>query len=161
MAIPERYLTRPNQTEGEAGNPYGNHFFKLEVNGTEVGHFVECSGLKSTTTVFEIEEGGNNSFTHKRPGVSKWENIRLKYATATSTFLLEWRDDLLQDRFDLRPNYYGSISLINNAGEVVRRWTFQHAWPVSWEGPSLSSHGSELSIETLEIAHDGLTISNA
>ena len=48
----------------------------------------------------------------------------------------------------------------NNAGSVVRRWHFKNAWPVSWEGPSLSASGSELSIETLEIAHDGLTVSN-
>ena len=56
---------------GEASNPYGNHFFALEIKGIEVAHFVECSGLKSTTAVFEIEEGGNNAFTHKRPGQAK------------------------------------------------------------------------------------------
>lgn len=143
----------------EAVNPYGNHFFALEIAGVEVAHFIECSGLKSITAVFEIEEGGTNSYTHKRPGQSKWENIVLRTATSASTDLLQWRDTLLQDKFSKRVNYNGSIHLKNNAGEIIRTWTFMNAWPVSWEGPSLNASGSELAIETLEIAHDGLVIS--
>ena len=148
-------------SEFQVMNPYGNHFFALEVNGTEVGHFVECSGLKSSTTIFEIEEGGNNAFTHKRAGQSKWENLVLRTATASSTFLLEWRDQILQDNFSVRQSYHGSISLKDHDGRTVRRWAFKNAWPVSWEGPSLNAGGSELAIETLEIAHDGLTVSNS
>ena len=143
----------------EGANPYGNHFFALEVNGVEVAHFIECSGLKSSTAVFEIEEGGTNSYTHKRPGQSKWENIVLRTATSASMDLLQWRDSLLQDRFSKRVGYDGAIHLKNNAGEIIRTWTFVNAWPVSWEGPSLNASGSELAIETLEIAHDGLQVS--
>lgn len=145
-------------------NPYGNYYFALEIKdgggSVEVAHFVEASGLKTTATVFEIEEGGLNGRTHKRPGQSKWDNVVLRYATNSSTFLLEWRDKFLQDQFEERTSYSGSISLKNNHGDVVRRWHFTNAWPVSWEGPSLNATGSELAIETLEIAHDGLTISN-
>ena len=149
----------------EALNPYGNFYFALEIKdgsgSTEVGHFVDCSGLKSVATVYEFEEGGLNGRTHKRPGQSRWENIVLRYATNMSTYLLQWRDKFLQDQFDNRLRFSGSIALKNNHGDVVRRWHFTNAWPVSWEGPSLASSGSELSIETLEIAHDGLTISNS
>jgi phage tail-like protein len=148
----------------EDPNPFGNYYFALEIKddgGTvEVAHFVECSGLKSSSTVFEIEEGGLNGRTHKRPGQSKWENLVLRYATNTSTYMLEWRDKFLQDQFDQRTKCSGSVALKNNHGDVVRRWHFTNAWPVSWEGPSLSSTSSELAIESLEIAHDGLTISN-
>lgn len=149
----------------ESLDPYGNFYFALEIKDdggtTEVAHFVECSGLKSTTDVFEIEEGGLNGRTHKRVGQSRWDNIVLRYATNTSTYLLEWRDKFLQDQFENRLKFSGSVALMNNHGDVLRRWHFTNAWPVSWEGPSLASGGSELAIETLEIAHDGLTVSNA
>jgi len=151
----------------EAQNPYGNHYFALYIGSTEVAHFMECSGLKSSTTVFEIEEGGLNTRVHKRPGQSKWENIVLRTATATSTYLLEWRDAILQDGFKTASNRRnGSIALWSNKGGergslVVRRWSFANGWPVSWEGPSLNAAGSELSVETLEIAHEGLTVSNS
>jgi phage tail-like protein len=64
----------------------------------------------------------------------------------------------LQDNFTERLNYSGSISLMNNAGDVLRRFNFTNAWPVSWEGPALNAGASALAIETLEIAHDGLSL---
>ena len=161
---PQTDLKEPHDGSDDL-DPYGNYYFALELgdtNGsTEVAHFLECSGLKSACSVFEIEEGGVNSKTHKRVERSKWENLVCRYATSTSTVMLEWRDLFLQDKFTESDNYKsGAITLKNNAGEIVRRYSFTKAWPVSWEGPSLSSDGSALSIETLELAHDGLTIDN-
>jgi phage tail-like protein len=147
----------------EDPDPAGNYYFALEINdgggSYEVAHFMECSGLKNAAEVFEIQEGGYNGTVHKRAGQSRWENIILKYATSSSTFLLEWRDKFLQDMFGERTSYSGSIAIMNNAGTVVRRYHFTNAWPVSWEGPSLAASGSDLAMETLEIAHDGLRIS--
>lgn len=146
-------------------DPFGGYYFALEVSdgggSTEIVHFMECSGLTSTCTVSEIEEGGLNGSTHKRPGQSRWDNIVLKYATNASQSLREWRDRWLQDSFSERPRSSGSIALENNAGDVVRRWHFHNAWPVGWEGPSLHTGSSDLAIETLEVAHDGSTVSNA
>jgi phage tail-like protein len=140
-------------------DPYGAHYFALELNGMEVAHFQECSGLKTSSTVFEIEEGGMNGMTHKRPGQSRWENIVLRYATNTSQYLLAWRDEFLQDRFGSRPMNSGAIILYDNDHREIRRYSFTKAWPVSWEGPQLNSGSSELAVETLEIAHEGLLIS--
>lgn len=140
-------------------DPYGGHYFALEINGQEVAHFLECSGLKTSSTVFEIEEGGLNGMTHKRPGQSRWDNIVLRFATNASQSLLEWRDKYLQDQFTSRPTNSGAIVLYDNAGNEIRRYSFTQAWPVSWEGPSLNAGSSELAVETLEIAHGGLLIS--
>lgn len=140
-------------------DPYGSHYFALEINGQEIAHFMECSGLKSTATVFEIEEGGMNGMTHKRPGQSKWDNIVLRYATNASQTLLEWRDEFLQDQFESRPTNSGAIILYDNYGNEIRRYSFTSCWPVSWEGPQLNAGSSELAVETLEIAHEGLYVS--
>ena len=145
-------------------DPYGNYYFSLEINdgskSTIVAHFQECSGLKNSTTPFEIEEGGMNTKSHKRPGQGKWENLVLKYASSASTFLLEWRDDWISgtDNWQKRVKYSGAVSLISNERKVVKRYSFKNAWPVSWEGPAFSSGDSSLAVETLEIAHDGLVI---
>lgn len=141
-------------------DPYGGHYFalRLDPGDEEVAHFMECSGLKTSASVFEIEEGGVNGYSHKRPGQSKWENIVLKYATNASTRLLEFRDEFVRDEFAGRRN--GSIIMYNNEGEVIRRFSFSNAWPVSWEGPQLNAGSSELAIETLELAHDGILVEN-
>jgi phage tail-like protein len=137
-------------------DPYGNFYFVLELDGVEVAHFLEASGLKNACQPFEIIEGGLNSRVHKLPAQSKWDNLTLKYGTSSKTELLEWRDKFLQDDFTARLN--GSISMKNNHGDTMRRFNFTNAWPVSWEGPSFSSEGSALAIESLEIAHEGLTV---
>ena len=141
-------------------DPFGSHFFALEVNGQEIAHFMECSGLKSTATVFEIEEGGMNGMTHKRPGQSKWDNIVLRFATNASQELLSWRDEFLQDQFGSRPTNSGSIIMYDNERNEIRRYSFTNCWPVSWEGPQFNAGSSELAVETLEIAHEGLTITS-
>jgi len=143
-------------------DPFGNYYFVLELNGVEVAHFMECSGLKSSNALFEFQEGGLNSMTHRRPGANKWENLVLKYGSSPNMDLLKWRDSYLMGNFSQRVGSgkisTGKISLKDNHGKVVRSYEFSGAWPVSWEGPALSAGGSALAIETLEIAHDGLKV---
>jgi phage tail-like protein len=139
-------------------DPEGNYIFALEIDGIEVAQFLECSGLKTTTDVFELQEGGMNHRVHKLPGQSRWDNIVLRYGVTSDISLLEWRDMVLQDDFGEDCRKTGSIILKNNQMEAVRRYNFDAAWPVSWEGPSLSASGGELAIEMIELAHHGVTV---
>ena len=145
--------THNNGTE----EPEGNYVFALEIDGVAIANFMECSGLKTSTQVFELEEGGVNHRVHKLPGQSRWENATLRYGVTSDTSLLNWRNELLQDGFQSRRN--GAIIVKNNAMEEVRRYSFVNAWPVAYEGPSFAAGGSELAVEMIEIAHHGLTIS--
>ena len=145
--------THNNGTE----EPEGNYVFALEIDGVAIANFMECSGLKTSTQVFELEEGGVNHRVHKLPGQSRWENVTLRYGVTSDTSLLNWRNELLEDGFQSRRN--GAIIIKNNAMEEVRRYSFVNAWPVAYEGPSFAAGGSELAVEMIEIAHHGLTIS--
>lgn len=140
-------------------DPEGAFIFGLEINGTEVAQFKECSGLKSSTAVVEIEEGGQNHRVHKFPGQSRWENITLKYGTTSDTALLEWRNEILNDEFSKDKRRSGAVIMYNMQMEEVRRFDFINAWPVSWAGPALNADGADLAIETIEIAHHGITVS--
>ena len=137
--------------------PEGNFVFELEIDGVAVANFLECSGIKTSTQVFELEEGGLNHRVHKLPGQSRWENITLRYGVTSDTSLLSWRNEILDDGFKARRN--GAIIVKNNAMEEVRRYSFVNAWPVAYEGPQFSSQGAELAIEMIEIAHHGITVS--
>ncbi|MCB9792456.1 MAG: phage tail protein [Alphaproteobacteria bacterium] len=149
--------------EGRSGpesailDPEGNFYFALEIDGIEIAQFNECSGIKSTTEVFEIEEGGVNHRVHKLPGQSRWENITLRYGVTNDTSMLGWRNEVLSDSF--RERRSGAIIVKNNAGEEVRRYSFTNAWPVAWEGPSFSASGAEVAVEMMELAHEGVSVS--
>jgi phage tail-like protein len=130
----------------------------LEIDKKEVAHFLECSGLKSSTTIFELEEGGMNHRVHKLPGQSRWENITLRYGVTGDATMLQWRGDILQDKFKADSRKNGAIVMKNNNMQVVRRYNFKAAWPVSWEGPSFNAQSNELAIESVELAHDGIEV---
>lgn len=140
-------------------DPEGNYIFALEIDGIEIAQFLECSGLKSTTDIFELQEGGMNGRVHKLPGQARWDNLVLRYGVTNDVSLLKWRDEILQDEFGRGSRRNGSIVIKNNQMEVVRRYNFVDAWPVSWEGPSLSSSSAELAIEMVELAHHGIYVS--
>lgn len=143
-------------------DPHGGFYFDLEIKDMVLAHFSEASGLKTSTTVVEIEEGGVNHMVHKLPGQSRYENIVLKFGVTGSIELLEWRDLVMKDSFgDSTFKRNGAIILNDSKGEEVMRWEFVDAWPVSYEGPSLNSGSSDIAIETLELAHHGLKATKA
>ncbi|MED5371463.1 MAG: phage tail protein [Myxococcota bacterium] len=141
----------------EIVDPEGNFIFELEIDGISVAQFMECNGIKTTTTVFEIEEGGVNHRVHKVPGQSRWENLVLRYGVTADTTLLSWRQEILEDGFAKRRN--GAIIMKNLAMEEVRRYSFTNAWPVAYEGPNFVANGAELAVEMIELAHQGITVS--
>ena len=63
--------------------------FLFEVDGVEIGRFMEVSGLEVTVAVEEIEEGGENSYVHKLPGRMTWPNITLKRGITQNDTLLD------------------------------------------------------------------------
>ncbi len=134
----------------------GAFLFLLEIENRVVGHFKECSGIKNTTEVVEVVEGGVNYRVHKLPGQTRWENITLRYGSSPDSYLLDWRNEVLQDQFKGRRN--GSIVLMANDMTELRRYSFMKAWPVSYEGPSIKADSSDLAVESIEIAHSGINV---
>ena len=50
------------------------------------------------------------------------------------------------------------ISLLNENHEPAMVWKAKNAFPVKLEGPRLKATGNDVAIETLEVAHEGLSI---
>jgi len=143
-------------------DPEGAYYFALEIEGCEIAQFMECSGLKSTTEIFEVQEGGLNDRVHKFPGQSKWENITLRWGVTSNVDMLNWRAAVLQDKFHEDEFWRnGSIVLKGQDGAEVRRYNFKMGWPVSWEGPSFNGGSSDIAIEALELAHHGIDVVGA
>jgi phage tail-like protein len=54
-----------------------------------------------------------------------------------------------------------TISLLDEAGAPTMVWTLANAWPTKITGTDLKAEGNEVAVETIVIAHEGLTIANA
>ncbi len=50
------------------------------------------------------------------------------------------------------------ISLLNETHDPVMTWKAKNAFPVKIQASDLKSDGNEVAIETLELAHEGLSL---
>lgn len=139
---------------GARVDPHRNFNFLVELDGIARASFTECSGLEATTEVIETREGGDNVTVRKLPGKTTYADISLKWGLTESDELWQWRRAVIEGTFE-RKN--GSIVVydLTNKREVVR-WNFVNAWPSKWDGPALNARGSEVAIETLVLAHEGI-----
>jgi phage tail-like protein len=137
-------------------DPVPVYKFWVEIQGIVEAEFKECSGLRLERKVEEVEEGGVNDHWHILPGRNRYGNIVLKYGVSLSDKIWDWYQAGLYDGKVERKDF--SILLRGVDGEVVKTWNVAKGFPVKWEGPSLNVETSQVAIETLEIAHHGLTV---
>ena len=52
----------------------------------------------------------------------------------------------------------GAILLLTPGGTPAMAWTFKAGIAAKWTGPELSGTGNAVAIESLEIAHHGITV---
>jgi phage tail-like protein len=135
-------------------DPQRNFNFLVELDGIAQASFIECGGLEGTTEVIETREGGDNTTVRKLPGKTTYSDLTLKWGLTASDELWRWRQQVIEGTVK-RKN--GSIVVfdLQNHREVAR-WNFVNAWPSKWDGPSLNARGSEVAIETLTLAHEGI-----
>jgi phage tail-like protein len=126
-----------------------------KVKDPKVGFFKSVGGLSYETEVVDYREGGVNDSTFKLVGGTKWKNIVLKRGFSGPE-LIAWREEWLTPGPKTRKG--GKIEQMATDGKtVLATWTFTRGWPVKWELSELDASKNEVSIETLEIAHEGLT----
>jgi phage tail-like protein len=53
-----------------------------------------------------------------------------------------------------------TIHLLDEGGIPTMTWTLNNAWPTKITVPDIKSDDSEVAIEALELAHEGITINN-
>jgi phage tail-like protein len=133
--------------------------FLFEVDGETIGHFMEVSGLSAEVTVENVEEGGENGFTHRLPGRMTWPNITLKRGVTQSDNLLTWFNKSSGEQFASSNNTLtrssAAITLLGPNNARLRSWNFIDAFPVKWTGPEFAASSTNAATESLEIAHHG------
>ncbi|HEX4460894.1 MAG TPA: phage tail protein [Polyangia bacterium] len=163
---------------GKRSEAFGAYYFRVDLmidsnkyGDTSTLPFRSCSGLKSESAVVEVEEGGFNGTTRKLIGRTKFPNIVLKQGFCASTSVLwKLRQSFLSDsnkaasktgdqnsgKGRQTPNRFsGTITQMGPNGAAAK-WVFAAGWVCKWEGPDFDASKNEISIESIEIAHEGL-----
>lgn len=138
--------------------PLPKFHFQVEWAGSKVG-FTECSGLDVETEIIEYRDGASPEYSkRKMPGMQKFSNITLKRGVfATDNEFYNWWNTVSLNTIERRDL---TISLLNESHEPVVVWKIKSAWPTKIQSTDLKADGNEVAIETMELAHEGLSIQN-
>lgn len=138
--------------------PLPKFHFQVEWGGAQIG-FTEVSGLDVETEVIEYRHGASPEYVKtKMPGMQKFGNITMKRGTFQSdNEFYDWWNTVALNTIERRDL---TISLLNEAHEPVVVWKVKKAWPTKVQSTDLKSDGNEVAVESIELAHEGLTIQN-
>ena len=134
-------------------------YFKVEIEDIGEMAFKEVSGMDMEAQVIEYRHGNSPVFSNiKMPGLKKTSNVSLKKGVFKSdNKFWDWFNEIKLNTIKRRSV---TISLLDESGAPTMVWKLINAWPTKITGGSLKSDGNEAAIETLDLAHEGLTIGN-
>ena len=133
--------------------------FTVDWGGTNVG-FSEVTGLTQEIQLIEYRDGKSPDYnTVKMPGLRKVANIVMKRGISKGdNEFFKWLNTVKLNTIDRRDL---TINLLNENHEPVVTWKVLQAWPLKVEGPALKATGNEVAVESIELAHEGITLENS
>lgn len=119
--------------------------------------FHEVTGLSSETQVIEYRGGSSKLFsTVKMPGIQKFGNVTLKKGIFQGDTALWDNYNLIKMNTIKRSTII--ISLLDESNNVAMSWSLLNAFPVKLTVTDMKSDANEVAIESMEVAHEGLTL---
>ncbi len=138
-----------------AGYPQAKFRYKVEIDGLEAGGFSEATGFDASIDVIEYREGDMTAETPmKIAGLKKYGNITLKQGLTDSRVMYDWLAAGVNGEVQRKTL---TLTLLNDTQAPAASWQIINAWPTKYTAPDFNATASEIAIETIEIAHEGMT----
>jgi phage tail-like protein len=120
------------------------------------GAFAECTGLEATMEPKVVKAGGMNYGPAQRSGPVSFSTVVLKRGMTSSTDLWQWFQSVAGGGYAMRLSV--EIAVLDGHGETVHTWGLQRALPVKFKTADLNARGTEIGVEELHLAHEGLQL---
>jgi phage tail-like protein len=118
------------------------------------GAFAECTGLEATMEPKIIKEGGRNYGAAQRAGGTTFATVILKRGISSNQNLYQIFNTMAVGTF--APRMQVTINLFDNSGAAVMAWQLNKAMPIKYKFSDMNAKNSEVGIEELHLAHEGL-----
>jgi phage tail-like protein len=144
------------------------HVFRFEVSFKRAGDapggpvqmcsgaFAECTGLEATMEPKVIKSGGANYGAVQRAGQISFATVILKRGMTSTRDLWKWFQTVGGGGYAYRLS--AEIAMQDSAGKAVLTWGLDNCLPVKFKAADLNSKGTEIGIEELHLAHEGLRL---
>ena len=139
--------------------PLPKFSFVVTIGGMDIV-FQEVAGLNVETQEIEFRAGNSKTFsTVQMPGIKKYGNITLKKGL--------FKDDKAlwsmynNSKLHTSKREAVTIILLDEKNNVAMSWTLLNAYPIKLTTSDMKADTNDVNIETIELAHEGLSISNS
>lgn len=143
--------------------PYGAFNFSVNLNSpgvdpeAELGGFSDVSGLVTETVVSEYRNGNaRENHVKKIPLMHKVGDVTLKRGVVDSNEFFSWLKLTREQGYKAKRDVV--ITLKDETGKPVRKWSLQGVLPLKYTGPTLSGKGGDLAMEELVLSSEGMII---
>lgn len=137
-------------------DPWRTVRYLLEWDGLVQAGFSEVTVPDTSTDPIEYREGNEIPTVRKIPGLTKFSNIVCKRGITKNLEIFKWYKDISDGKINSSRKTV-SVLLLDELGNEAARWVFSNAWPNKYDPPDMNATGNTIGIETLEIAHEGMT----
>jgi phage tail-like protein len=143
--------------------PYGVFNFSVNLNSpgvdpeSELGGFSDVSGLVTETVVSEYRIGNaKENHVKKIPLMHKVGDVTLKRGVVDSNEFFAWIKQTREEGYKSKRDVV--ITLKDETGAPVRKWTLQSVIPLKYTGPTLAGKGGDVAMEELVLSSEGMVI---
>ncbi len=145
------------QAAASRNDPFTAGNFRVEIQGFTTASFTEVRGLEVSIDIVDYRAGDSRVNTEQKlPGLYKVPDVTLKRGLTRDLSLWNWINNALNGNVN-RTSV--AITLLDQADNPVLVWRLRNAWPRKWSGPALNAGCSDVAMEELELAHEGLELS--
>jgi phage tail-like protein len=132
-------------------------FFSLEIDKVKIALFTSCTGISIEVDVIEHPTGqlDGKHYTQKIPGGrAKYGDVTLKRGLTPNDELQKWFDKVANaQEFDRST---GAITVLSREMKPVAKFNFVEMWPTKLSIGDLSAKSTEVLVEELTLAHEGV-----
>src|SRR5688500_12902828 len=143
--------------------PYGAFNFLVNLNGPigedqPLGGFSDVSGLGAEITIAEYRNGNDRpNHVRKVTGISKFSDVSLKRGSVNSSDLWAWITQT--PVIGIAAKRTVVITLRDEAGNPVQKWTLSGVAPMKYTGPTLAAKGGgDVAMEELVLSVESLNV---
>jgi len=137
------------------------HSFGLEIDGIQITHITEVSGLKMEQDVIELKENGTDGKYQikKLPGRWKAGEVTLTRGLTGDQSFEKWiKDSQFGKMADVRKG--GAIIVFDFEGNSIKRYTLTNAWPKSLEISTLKAGDTSVLTEKLVVTYEKMEVAS-
>ncbi|MEM0995744.1 MAG: phage tail protein [Bacteroidota bacterium] len=137
--------------------PQPTFYFQVDWDGQTDMQCSEVSGLDVELDEMTYRYGSSPEFTlTKMPGLRKSSDITIKKGVfkKDNTFFT-WLNEV---KLNVPTRKTVTIQLLDESGSTVMSWKLINAWPKKVSSPDMKADSSDVAIEEITIAHEGVTI---